>query len=62
MNHDGQINRGCPSQNGFIMAPSDVHTPQQFDWSLCSLNDLQNFVKYSDFYNYSMISQLKPVD
>ncbi|XP_074112717.1 A disintegrin and metalloproteinase with thrombospondin motifs like [Cotesia typhae] len=45
MNHDGQINRRCPSQNGFIMAPSDVHTPQQFDWSLCSLNDLQNFVK-----------------
>ncbi|XP_044596778.1 A disintegrin and metalloproteinase with thrombospondin motifs adt-1-like [Cotesia glomerata] len=45
MNHDGQINRGCPSQNGFIMAPSDVHTPQQFDWSLCSLIDLQNFVK-----------------
>ncbi|XP_057327771.1 A disintegrin and metalloproteinase with thrombospondin motifs like [Microplitis mediator] len=44
INHDGQVNRACSAQNGYIMAPSDVHTPRQFDWSLCSLLDLQNFI------------------
>lgn len=43
MFHDGLF--GCNDSHGYIMAPSDKFTPQSFDWSNCSLNQMDKYLK-----------------
>ncbi|XP_044595285.1 venom metalloproteinase 3-like [Cotesia glomerata] len=43
MFHDGLY--GCNDSHGYIMAPSDKFTPQSFDWSNCSLNQMDKYLK-----------------
>ncbi|XP_057326943.1 A disintegrin and metalloproteinase with thrombospondin motifs like [Microplitis mediator] len=55
MKHDGQENKNCPDENGYIMTTYDKFTPQAFDWSNCSLIDMHNYLRSERgwcLYNY----------
>ncbi|XP_074112191.1 A disintegrin and metalloproteinase with thrombospondin motifs like isoform X2 [Cotesia typhae] len=44
MNHDGSVNRQCPDEDGYIMATSNKFSQYAFDWSECSLANLETFL------------------
>ncbi|XP_057326932.1 A disintegrin and metalloproteinase with thrombospondin motifs like [Microplitis mediator] len=44
MRHDGTVNQNCEARHGFMMAPSQEFTKYAFEWSQCSLIDMQNFL------------------